>query len=80
MDGSDRYGVCAFDGDGTEDWYMATGQTWFATRSARHWVYLNSSQKRLSQVTLGYFDGDNRCDVVSGGLVSSGGTAPWRRR
>jgi hypothetical protein len=32
----------------------------------------------LSDLRLGDVDGDGRCDVAAGGLVSSGGTAPWR--
>jgi hypothetical protein len=81
VDGSDEYGVCDFDGDGTNDRFMATGETWwYASRRTRPWTYLNTSQLLLSQVTLGHFDSDSRCDVVSGGLISSGGTAPWRPR
>jgi hypothetical protein len=73
--------LCDFDGDGTNDRFMATGQTWwYASRGTGHWVYLNTSKKLLRQLTLGQFDGDNRCDVVADGLISSGGTSPWRRR
>jgi hypothetical protein len=60
---------------------MATGQTWwYASRGTGHWVYLNTSKKLLSELTLGHFDGDNRCDVVADGLISRGGTGPWRPR
>lgn len=86
IDGSERYGMCDFDGDGKADRFMATGQTWwYASRGARpwlyrHWVYLNTSQKLLSELALGQFDRDHRCDVVAGGLISSGGRSPWRPR
>jgi hypothetical protein len=81
IDGSARIGLCDFDGDGTNDRFMATGQTWwYASRGTGHWVYLNTSKKLLSELTLGHFDGDNRCDVVADGLISRGGTGPWRPR
>lgn len=81
INGAEQYGVCDFDGDGTSDRFMATGETWwYASRGTGPWVYLNTSQKLLSEVTLGLFDGDNRCDVVTGGLISSGGTSHWRPR
>jgi hypothetical protein len=81
IDGSDRYGSCDFDGDGTNDRFMATGETWwYSSRGTGPWAYLNTSQKLLSELTLGDYDADNRCDVVSGDLVSSGGTGPWRPR
>jgi hypothetical protein len=91
IDGSDHIGSCDFDGDGTKDRFMATGQTWwYATernrdgdwiqRARGDWIYLNTSRKLLSQLTLGQFDRDPRCDVVSGGFISSGGTTRWRPR
>jgi Right handed beta helix region len=81
IDGSDRYGACDFDDDGTTDRFTATGETWwYSSRSSGPWSYLNTSQTLLSQLTLGDFDGDGRCDVVAGNLISSGGTAPWRPR
>jgi Right handed beta helix region len=81
IDGSDRYGACDFDGDGAGDRFMATGETWwYASRGDGPWTYLNTSETLLADLTLGQFDGDERCDVVSGGLISSGGTEPWRPR
>jgi hypothetical protein len=80
-DGSDRYGTCDFDGDGADDRFLATGETWwYASRGTGPWTYLNTSDRLLSELTLGQFDGDNRCDVMAGGLISSGGTSPWRPR
>ena len=79
VDESGEYGHCDFDADGIDDDFFATGATWwFNSGGDRHWVYLNTSTKRLSELTLGDVNGDNRCDVVSGGVVSSGGTGPWK--
>jgi Right handed beta helix region len=81
INGSARTRLCDFDGDGTNDRFMATGQTWwYASRGTGPWVYLNTSQKLLSELTFGQLDGDSRCDVAADGLISSGGTSPWRPR
>ena len=76
---SDNLGQCDFDGDGMHDKFFATGQTWwYSSAGTSHWIYLNTSTKRVSDVTLGDVDYDGKCDVVSGSMVSSGGTGPWR--
>jgi hypothetical protein len=81
VDESDEYGRCDFDADGILDDFFATGATWwFNSGGDRHWVYLNTSTRRLAELTLGDVTGDGRCDVVAGGVVSSGGTGPWRPR
>jgi hypothetical protein len=81
VNGTARYGTCDFDGDGTDDRFLATGQTWwYSSRGTGHWAYLNTSPKRLAQVTLGDVDGDRRCDVAADGLISSGGSSPWTPR
>jgi hypothetical protein len=81
IDGSDAYGACDFDGDGRDDRFLATGQTWwYASRGTGPWTYLNTSERLLSELSLDDVDGDGRCDVIAGGLVSSGGTGPWRPR
>jgi hypothetical protein len=73
-DGSAQLGSCDFDADGVDDSFMATGVTWwFSSRKTGPWSYLNASTKRLSEVQLGYFNGDNRCDVIAGGVLYSGG-------
>jgi hypothetical protein len=36
-------------------------------------VFLNTSTKRRAEVTLGQFDGDNRCDVLADGIIYPGG-------
>ena len=86
------YGLqtCDFDGDGIKDLFIATEQTlWYcpapsdcvtATGSGKaSWVYLNSSTKRTDQLSLGYFSGGRVCDVADGGLISVGGSGPWRQ-
>jgi hypothetical protein len=81
IDGSARYGACDFDGDGADDQFMATGETWwYSSRGDGPWTYLNTSEALLADLILGRFDGDERCDVVSGDLISSGGTGRWRLR
>lgn len=67
-------GTCDFDGDGTEDYFLATGQTWWFSSAKTHpWSYLNTSTRERSAVTLGYFDGDQRCDVSANGVIYPGG-------
>jgi Right handed beta helix region/FG-GAP-like repeat len=79
IDGSDRYGTCDFDGDGTDDRFLATGETWwYASRGTGPWTYLNTSERLLSELRLGDVNGDGRCDVAAGDNISRGGTEPWR--
>lgn len=78
------YSQCDFDGDGIDDLFLATGTTWWFSSSAQfHWTFLNTSSKRTKELRFGYFDDDDRCDVVTESgpgrwLISSGGTAPWK--
>jgi hypothetical protein len=68
-----------FDGDGINDTFLATGETWwFSSGGTGPWTYLNQSHLRMSQLTLGNFDSFKGCDVMSGGLISSGGTGPFK--
>ncbi len=73
---------CDFDGDGVNDDFLATGQTlWYRSGSgdsSKPWVYLNMSPRHLNELTLGYFSGGHMCDVVDAGLISVGGTGPWK--
>jgi len=83
FDSYGRYGVCDFDGDGVDDLFLATGKTWwFSSFGEFQWTYLSDRTERLSQVRLGYFDEDVRCDVLTESdgewVVASGGTGPWR--
>lgn len=67
-------GSCDFDGDGSKDSFMATGATWwYSSEGKKPWVYLNTSLKRRSQVTLGFFNADNICDVWVDGVIYPGG-------
>jgi FG-GAP-like repeat/Right handed beta helix region len=82
VDESGNHGYCDFDVDGVPDAFFATGATWwYSSGGTATWRYLNTSTKRLSQLTLGDFDYDGKCDVMApGGMISSGGTGPWRPR
>jgi hypothetical protein len=78
------YSQCDFDGDGIDDLFLATGVTWWYSSSGKfQWTFLNTSSKRKKDLKFGYFDGDDRCDIItesgsSHWLISSGGTAPWK--
>ena len=77
------YGVCDFDGDGVDDLFLATGVSWwFSSFGEFHWSHLNNQRIRLQDLRLGYFDADQRCDVLREGSpgqwsISSGGTTDW---
>lgn len=74
INGTNELGACDFDGDGLNDLFLATGQTWwYSSGGDTPWVYLNTSKKRRAEVALGFFDGDNRCDVLADGIIYPGG-------
>lgn len=78
-----KYGVCDFDGDKKDDFFLATGASWWMMSAAKqHWVFLNDSTERLEQLGLGDFDGDHRCDVFSVHVNDFGiyksGTGAWQ--
>lgn len=74
INGMKELGRCDFDGDGRQDSFLATGQTWwYASGGTGPWTFLNQSRKRKADVELGFFDGDAKCDVRTGGVVYSGG-------
>jgi hypothetical protein len=78
-----EYGTCDFDGDAIDDLFLATGQSWWMSSYGEFpWSWMADRTERLHTVRLGYFDGDNRCDVLtqdaSGAWVTaSGGRASW---
>ena len=79
MDESGNYGQCDFEGDGVTDRFFATGQTWwYSSGGTGPWAYLNTSTKRRSELALGDFDSDGRCDVKAGSVISKGGTGPGK--
>lgn len=76
----DDAGWCDFSGDGRLDRLLATGESWwYETRAGdsatKFWVFLNSSTRRLADLSLSDVDGDGRCDITAGGVVHSGGRA-----
>jgi hypothetical protein len=79
-----EYGVCDFDADGKDDLFLATGASfWFKSAGKMQWTYLSNYTERLSQVRLGDFNGDRRCDVLAinhgtnNWEIASGGSGPW---
>ena len=75
--GKNDLGTCDFDGDGVNDSFMATGQSWwYRSGGTGPWEFLNPSTKKLSEVSIGHFDNDNRCDVKVDGIVHPGGRPP----
>ncbi len=77
---------CDFDGDGINDSFITTGETWwFQSRDHRNgptpWVYLNTNTLLVENVSLGYFSTDgvrnHVCDVatIDGGY--KGGTGQY---
>ena len=77
---------CDFDGDGINDAFITTGETWwFQSRDHRNgptpWVYLNTNTLLVENVSLGYFSTDavrnHVCDVgtIDGGY--KGGTGQY---
>jgi hypothetical protein len=86
FDASHSSGDCDFDGDGINDTFITTGETWwFQSRDHRNgptpWVYLNTSPFLVENVSLGYFSADalrnHVCDVyiIDGGY--KGGTGEY---
>ena len=47
------------------------------------WRFLALRNEELSQLRFGYFDADNKCDVLmennNAWMISSGGTGQWHR-
>ncbi len=86
FDASHFSAACDFDGDGINDTFITTGETWwFQSRDHRNgptpWVYLNTNTLLVENVSLGYFSTDavrnHVCDVatIDGGY--KGGTGQY---
>lgn len=79
-----RYGVCDLDGDSIDDLFLPTGVTWWFSSGGKHpWTYLKRDDSEPNNLRLGYFDGSNRCAVMSDtgtGIwrISSGGRDDWK--
>lgn len=77
-----RLGVGDFDGDGTDDVFLATGATWYyAPAGNAEWRFLNAQTDGIGTLLFGDFDGDGRTDVFTQHgrewLVSWGGASAW---
>ena len=79
-----RLGVGDFDGDGTDDVFLATGAAWYyAPAGKAEWRFLNTQTDGIGSLLFGDFDGDRRTDVFTqhgrDWLVSWGGASPWEK-
>jgi len=77
-------GVGDFDGDGTDDLFLATGAGWyFASGGQAEWRFLSAKVETIDRLLFGDFDGDGRTDVFTqqgrDWLVSWGGVSPWEK-
>ncbi|MBL8300964.1 MAG: VCBS repeat-containing protein [Rhodanobacteraceae bacterium] len=80
-DTAGKYGVCDINGDGTDDLFLATGVNWWWSPGGKMpWSFLRQDYARLEDVGLGDFDGDGRCDVLTGNpfRISRGARADWQ--
>ena len=72
--------ACDFDGDGINDRFLTTGQTWwYRSGNLRNgfppWVFLNTSTILARDVSL-VPSSSGGCDVHAGGRVFPGGLGP----
>jgi hypothetical protein len=77
-----RLGVGDFDGDGTQDLFLATGTAWYFSPAGKaEWRFLNAQTDGISNLLFGDFDGDGRTDVFTqhgyNWDVSWGGVSKW---
>jgi hypothetical protein len=78
---------CDFDGDGKNDRFLTTGETWWfrsldLSKGWTPWVYLNTSTLLVKDVRLGYISSDARrnhiCDVATSASAGyKGGTGQF---
>ncbi|PTA43234.1 tectonin domain-containing protein [Micromonospora sp. RP3T] len=65
-----RSTVCDFDGDGTNDTFLASGANWWYQSATLGWHHLRQSTITADKVTaFGDRNGDGRCDVTANGTV-----------
>jgi hypothetical protein len=74
-----RSDSCDFDGDGINDTFITTGETWWfrsgdTSQGPTPWVFLNTSLFLVPDVSLVPASSHPGCDVYAGGLVYPGGT------
>lgn len=78
------YQVCDIDGDGIDDLFLATGTSWWYSSTGRGaWTFLRADTTPPGSLKVGYFDADNRCDVMRQNepdewVISSGATGDWQ--
>ncbi len=83
LDPTQRLGVGAFDGDGKDDLFLATGAGWYYAPGANaEWRFLSAKTETINNLLFGDFDGDGRTDVFTqvgeNWMVSWGGRSPWQ--
>jgi hypothetical protein len=81
-DPTTRLAVGDFNGDGSDDLFLATGAAWYYSPGGKaEWRFLSAKSESIEQLLLGDFDGDGRIDVVaihdSHLVVSWGGISDW---
>jgi hypothetical protein len=63
---TERLAVGDFDGDGTQDLFLATGAAWYySPGGVAEWRYRNNVTVGIDKLLFGDFDGDRRTDVLS---------------
>jgi hypothetical protein len=77
-----RLGVGDFDGDGTQDLFLATGASWYYSPGGKaEWRFLNAQSDGIGSLLFGDFDADGRTDVFTQHVyswdVSWGGASRW---
>ena len=75
---TNRPGVGDFEGEGTQDLFLATGVAWYyAPAGKAEWHYLNAQTDKIDTLLFGDFDADGRMDVFTqhggaGGMFPGG--------
>jgi hypothetical protein len=81
-DPTSHLGVGDFDGDGTQDLFLATGASWYYSPGGKaEWRFLNAQSDGIGSLLFGDFDADGRTDVFTQHVyswdVSWGGASRW---